>query len=394
MSRAAGAVVRYWPVVLVAWAVAVALAVLAAPPFEDVAAFDEAIFLPPGSPALAAEELVAQGWPDDQLARSATLAFVRRGTALDDDDARYVRGVVDWLEGPAAPEAFGSVATHLRPDPQSGAAAAPAAVPEDALTAEDGHAWLLLVEVESHPYAPETRAGVAALREHLAAGPAPDGLAAYVTGTVGIAVDEDAAITTSVARTQVLSVVLVVALLVWVFRAPVAPLVPLVTVGTAYLVALGVVSALARAGLDVSYLYETFSIVIVFGAGTDYCLLVMSRYGEELRVAQRAGLDDSRRMRRATLVATMAVLGGVVASSAASTIVGFSAQSVAQFGLFRTLGPALAVTVLITLLAGVTLTPVLVRLLGRALFWPSGTGPGPTVERAPLVAPAHGGDLQ
>ncbi|MEX0659645.1 MAG: MMPL family transporter [Egibacteraceae bacterium] len=387
MTRAAGYIIRYWPAVIAAWLAAVALALLVPPSFEEVAAFDEAIFLPADSPALQADALAASGWPDDHLGRSATLAFVRPSRPLDEEDARYARAVIAWLEGPEAPAAFGTVSTHLdAPGAGDGELSPAQAIPAGALASDDGHVWLVTIALESHAYAPETREGVRALRAHLAAAAGPEGLDTYLTGTAGVAVDEDAAIRASVARTQVLSIVLVVALLLWVFRAPLAPLVPLITVGAAYLVSLGVVSALAGAGMDVSYLFETFSIVIVFGAGTDYCLLIMARYGEELRLGQRVGLADTAGMRRATLAATMAVLAGVVASSAASTMVGFSAQSLAEFGLFRTLGPALAVTVFIALLAGVTLTPALVRLFGGALFWPSATGPGPTGARPPLIA--------
>lgn len=374
MTGVAALVARFWPLTIAAWAAAVVVSVVVAPPFEDVAAFDEAVFLPPDSSALRGQELVEDGWPDDEFTRAATVALVHPDRPLADADERFVRDLVSWLESAEAPEALGAVSTHLG-DPRL----------EDALTSDDGHVWLLAVDVVSNPYAPETRAAVRELRDRLAEHPGPTGLEAYVTGTAGIVVDEDEAIRTSVQRTQMLSVILVVALLYWVFRAPVAPVVPLLTVGAAYLVSLGVVTALAGAGLDVSYLYETFSIVIVFGAGTDYCLLILSRYGEELRLGHRAGLEDSGSMRRATLVATMAVLGGVIASSAGSTIVGFSAQSVAEFGLFRTMGPALAVTVAITLVAGVTLTPALVRAFGRALFWPTATGRASRGDGEPLV---------
>lgn len=367
MTYLAALVVRFWPVVIGLWVAAVTLAVAVPPPFEDVAAFDEAIFLPQDAAALRGQQLSAEGWPDDDFTRSATVVFVRRDEPLRPDDEDHARRVVEWLQGPDAPEVFGTVTTHLRDADAPGVTPPPSApVPAEALTSDDGHVLLVGAGVDADPYAPHTRAAVRTLRAHLHAQPGPQGLETYVAGAAGIAVDEDAAIQASVSRTQALSIVLVVALLYWVFRAPLAPLVPLVTVGAAYLVALGVVTTLAGAGLDVTYLYETFSIVIVFGAGTDYCLLIMSRYGEQLRRADGHSRGDRRRM----LVATMAVLAGVVASSAASTIVGFSAQSVAQFGLFRTMGPALAVTVAVTLLAGVTLTPALVQGAGRWLFWP------------------------
>lgn len=365
MSRVSALVSRFWPVVIALWGAAVVAALLLPPPFEEVAAFDEAMFLPPESPALRAEELIEAGWPDDRLARSATVALVRPDAPLGPADEDYARDLVAWLESEEAPAVLDEVSTHLRDEDLA-----------DALTSDDGHVLLLPVGMHTQPYSPATRDAVRDLRAHLEARPGPGGLETYVTGTAGVAVDENEAIQTSISRTQLLSVLLVVALLYWVFRAPLAPIIPLATVGAAYLVSLGVVTTLAGAGLDVTYLYGAFAIVIVFGAGTDYCLLIMSRYREELRVGERDGMRTDAGRRRVTLVATMAVLGGVIASSAASTIVGFSAQSVAQFGLFRTMGPALAVTVAVTLLAGLTLTPALVRASGGWLFWPHVAGRG------------------
>lgn len=384
MSALAAMVVRWWPAVLVAWAVAVAAAVTLTPSFAEVAAFDDAAFLPGDSPAARGQELVMEGWPDDSLSRSATVVAVRESGVLQPRDEAYAQDVVDWLSSPGAPAAFGEVTTHLR-DPDL----------EGALTSEDGQAMMLVAGLDQAPYSPEAREAVATLRNHLAQRQEPEGLAVHVTGAAAVAADENEAIEATIDRTQVLTVVLVVALLVWVFRSALAPLVPLVTVGSAYLVARGVVAALAQAGLDVSYLFEAFAIVIVFGAGTDYSLLIMSRYGEELDGAERAGHTMTRGLRGRVVAVTMAVLGGVMASSAASTVVGFSTLSIAEFGLYRTLGPALAMTVALTLLAGLTITPALVRLFGSALFWPNrltwgvaGTGV-PLVDRADATAP-HG----
>lgn len=388
MTPLAAVVVRWWPAVLVAWAVAVVAAVAFTPSFAEVAAFDDAAFLPGDSPASRGQELVMEGWPDDTSTRSATVVLVREGGPLQPRDEAFAADLVDWLSSPRAPAAFGAVTTHLRePDLEA------------ALTSEDGQAMMIPVGLDLPPYRPEAREAVAALQDHLGQRSRPEGLVAHVTGAAAVAADENEAIEATIERTQVLTVVLVVALLVWVFRSALAPLVPLATVGSAYLVARGIVGLLAQAGLDVSYLFEAFAIVIVFGAGTDYSLLIMSRYGEELGVAERAGHAVSRRLRRRVVAATMAVLGGVMASSAASTVVGFSTLSLAEFGLYRTLGPALAVTVALTLLAGLTITPALVRLLGPALFWPNrltwgvpGTGV-PLVDRRDVAGhePAAGG---
>ena len=96
------------------------------------------------------------------------------------------------------------------------------------------------------------------------------------------------------ARTTVITLVLVVAILVWIYRSPVAPLVPLTTIGVAFAVSLGVISFLAQAGLKVSALVETFMVVIVLGAGTDYCLFIVSRYKEELAEHGEAAPDPGR----------------------------------------------------------------------------------------------------
>lgn len=360
MRRLAAAVVRWWWLVLLAWAAAVALAVTLTPSFTEVAAFDDAAFLPGDSAAARGQRLLREGWPDDNFSRTANLALVRDGGSLRPEDTAYARRVVEWVESPDAPAAFGDVTTHLRDRDLA-----------DALTSDDGQAMIVVAGLDEPPYSPEARDAVVALQDHLDAQPPPEGLGAHVTGAAAVAVDENEAIETTIQRTQVLTVILVVALLVWVFRSALAPLVPLLTVGSAYLVARAAVTGLAQAGLDVSYLFEAFAIVIVFGAGTDYSLLVMSRFGEELGLAERAGRPVHRGLRGRVLVLTMGVLGGVLASASASTIVGFSALSVAQFGLYRTLGPALAVTVALTLLAGLTISPALMRLLGPALFWPN-----------------------
>ena len=100
--------------------------------------------------------------------------------------------------------------------------------------------------------------------------------------------------------------------------------------------------------------------VLVFGIGTDYAIFVLSRYREELgRVA-----------RDIAAVVTVGRIGAVITASAATVIVGLSAMAAASFGMIQTIGPALAVTVAITLAAGLTLTPSLALLAGRWLYWP------------------------
>jgi putative drug exporter of the RND superfamily len=143
-------------------------------------------------------------------------------------------------------------------------------------------AAFFLIGLEVPAYTPPANAAVGAVRDHVAATDLPPGTDAFVTGAAAVAADENVAIESTLARTTWLSLLLVAGILLWVFRSPVAPLVPLTTVAVAFLVSRAVVTLLAQAGMDVSALYETFAVVIVFGAGTDYCLFLLARYREEL----------------------------------------------------------------------------------------------------------------
>lgn len=361
--RLAAFAARWWWAVIAAWLVATAAAYLAAPDFQDVAVHDQTAFLPASAPAVEGGKLHEEAWPGGTFSRAAVLAFVRDVGDLADRDLAYVRELSAWAASDRAPGTFGDITSPLS-DPRL----------EPALTADDGQALLVVVGLEVQPFTPRANAAVEALREHIRSETTPpEGLDVFVTGTAAVAADNQAAIDESIQRVHLITLVLVVAILLYVYRSPVAPVVPLVTIGVAFVAARSVVALLAQAGMEVSSIFETFAIVIVFGAGTDYVLLLVSRFHDELLSAEETGYARTPLLRRRTLVATVTVLGAVVASSAAAVMVGFSAQAVAQFGLYRTIGPAMAIAVGVTLVAALTLTPALMRMFGGALFWPHRT---------------------
>jgi putative drug exporter of the RND superfamily len=377
MTRLVRTVGRAWWAVIAAWVALTAGLLTLAPSFEEVATYDDTAFLPEGSPSVVGNRLVEEGWPDDDLSNTITVVLERPDAPLTDDDHEALARLVEWARSEESPSALGPVTSHLD-DPDLA----------DTFLAEDEQAVFFLIGLEVPGYTPPANDAVAGVRAHVAAAELPQGVDAYVTGSAAVAADENVAIQSTLARTTWLSLVLVAGILLWVFRSPVAPLVPLTTVAFAFLVSRAVVSLLAQAGLDVSALYETFAVVIVFGAGTDYCLFLLARYREELDGGAAAGFAPGRRLRAGALTVTVGVMLAVLGSSAATTIVGFSAQGVAGFGLYRTMGPALAVSIAVTVLTALTLAPALMRLFGRWLFWPeryhaklSTTDP----EQVPLV---------
>ena len=134
-------------------------------------------------------------------------------------------------------------------------------------------------------------------------------------------------------------------------------------VAIAYLIATGAVYGLVEAGATtVSGQSTAILIVLMFGAGTDYCLLIVSRFRDELR---RDG-DVDAAMARAALRTSPAILasGGIVV--AAMLVLGL-----ADFNATREMGPILALGIVVMMAAGLTLMPALLVAFGRRAFWPS-----------------------
>src|SRR5439155_9911745 len=102
--------------------------------------------------------------------------------------------------------------------------------------------------------------------------------------------------------------------------------------------------------------------VVLFGIGTDYLLFLLFRYRERLRLGEPPA---------EAIVAAVARVGEAIFSAAFAVIAAFGALVLATLGFFTTLGPALAIGVVVMLLAALTLVPAVVVLLGPRLFWPS-----------------------
>jgi RND superfamily putative drug exporter len=229
----------------------------------------------------------------------------------------------------------------------------------------DGEAALVALAIDSEDRGAVVQ-GVSKIRAYLAAHAHP-GLHSYVTGPGGVAADleqvaEDAGQTLLIATLS-----LVLLLLLLVYRAPLLALMPLLVVGTAYLIAIGLTYLLIESDLITVNSEGTFLLlVLIFGAGTDYSLLLIHRYREELGrggeppVALRTALSQSVRP---------------IAASAATVIAAMLVLLLANLESTHWLGPVLALGIAVMLCAGLTLLPALLAILGPRAFWP-GRGSG------------------
>jgi putative drug exporter of the RND superfamily len=204
--------------------------------------------------------------------------------------------------------------------------------------------------------------GVRRIRAYLARHRTP-GLRSYVTGPAGIAADLDR-VAEDAGRTLLIATLsLVLLLLLLVYRAPILALLPLLAVGAAYLVACGIVYLLIRAGAIVVNTEGTLLLlVLIFGAGTDYSLLLVHRYREELG----RGREPDR-----ALPAALRESAPALAASAGTVIAAMLVLLLAELQSTHWLGPVLAIGVATMLLAAFTLLPALLALLGERAFWPA-----------------------
>jgi RND superfamily putative drug exporter len=225
----------------------------------------------------------------------------------------------------------------------------------------DGEAALIVLAIDAADRG-AIEAGVKKIRGYLAAHARP-GLNTYVTGPGGIAADLER-VADEAGRTLLIATLsLVLILLLAVYRAPLLGLLPLLTVGAAYLVATGVAYLLIEAGWIVVNTEGTFLLlVLVFGAGTDYSLLLVHRYREELQSGSPPALALPAALRES--VPAIAASGGTV-------IAAMLVLLVADLQSTHWLGPILAIGIATMLVAAFTLLPALLSLLGERVFWPA-----------------------
>jgi putative drug exporter of the RND superfamily len=233
--------------------------------------------------------------------------------------------------------------------------------PQGPMRAEDGKAIQTVVQVRKDKAGWEGIGKVVDAMSDVGRKNA-DGLGFHVTGPAGYASDSIKAFSGGGGLTTITALVVVVILLL-TYRSPVLPLLPLMTVGVALVTSEAVIYLLAKnAGLTVNKQTSFILTVLVFGAATDYALLLISRYREELRRHEDRHEAMAEALHRS---------GPAIIASAATVAVSLMLLMLATLNSTKGLGPACAVGVLVGLLAMVTLMPALLVICGRWVFWPA-----------------------
>jgi len=335
------------PVLL--WPLIAIVLVVALPSLQE--ASDERLLADLGEKAdhALAGKMIEEGFSGQTFFCSAAVLF-ERPSGIEERDRRFIADFARYLTtSEDAPPEIHSVLSSV--DPVIG----------KKFRSRDGQAETMIVNLNTGFVAEATKAVIRTMRDKLRK-EAPDGLNTYISGEAAVGADYGTAAHESLRRTTAVTLVLVVSILLIIYRSPITPLVPLATVAISFFIARSVATMLALAGLAVPEMVQTFLIVILFGAGTDYCLFLASRYREELTRTH----DYSQAIQR-----MMISVGAAISASALTTVVGLGSMGFAKFRVFAATGPCLAIGIVITLAVSLTFTPALLRLLGSKAYWPA-----------------------
>ena len=203
-------------------------------------------------------------------------------------------------------------------------------------------------------------AAVETLRERLSA-LEKDGLETYVTGGAGFAADVSDVFGGINGTLLIGAATIVLILLVLIYRSPVFWLIPFFTVLLTEGASRGTQYLLGEAGFSITGQAAGTASVLVFGAATDYALLLVARYREELGRHE----DTHEAMRVALRGAAPAIV-----ASAMTVVLALLTLLLARVGSSEALGPLAAAGVFLAMVFSLTLLPAMLLIAGRGAFWP------------------------
>ncbi len=322
-------------VVLLGWVAILVAMVPLGTRFEDAQENDPATFLPDGVESLEVLRLSGE-FPSGEVAPAVVVA--QRDAGLTADDSAFLE----------------QLAGDLTTDPP--VASRPPSPPQ---ISPQGTAAVLYVPIEAGDDAEALNAAVDDIRGR--AGDAPPGLEVAVTGPAGFSRDAASVFDGINGLLLLATAGLVFVLLVVIYRSPVFWVLPLLAVLFAETTVRGLGYLLTEAGVTINGQVAGITLVLVFGTGTDYALLLVARYREEL-----ARHEDPHEAMRVALRRA----GPTILASGGTVIAGLLCLAVAQVNGTAGLGPIAAIGVAVAMVSMLTALPAMLLVAGRRAFWP------------------------
>ncbi|GGT77116.1 MMPL family transporter [Actinomadura citrea] len=374
-ARLARFVVRHPWWTIVAWLVAAVLIIALSPKLTTES--DQGDFLPSKYESVQALKIAEKAFPQQEDTSSLVVVKRSDGQALTAQDTAKVNEAAKTLNAKKPPTVLGF-------------ATGPEAV------APNKAVQVIMVPMKGTSMADSEKQGdaVKQIRKDLPTLLKDSGMEAKVGGDVAGFVDNEDSFNKSFEIVGIATFVLIIGLILLIFRAPLAAVLPIVVITVTMQVAMGLIGTASKIfGFSGDDSLSTIILIVLFGIGADYYLFLMFRFRERLRAG-----DD----KKTAMITAVERVGEVISSAAAAIAVTFLVLLLATFGVFSAWGPALAIAVVVMGITSLTLFPALVSLLGTAVFWPSkawkkqpkgkfSTAIGRGVGKRPAVAAAASG---
>nr|WP_119612267.1 MMPL family transporter [Streptomyces acidiscabies] len=339
--RMGDTVVRHPVWTIVAWLIAAVAIAATAPSLPSSS--DESSFLPKSYESIKAADLQEKAFPS--AFTPAAIALFQRddGGKLTAADKRDVTRITGELGAKKIDEVQKVV---------------------EGQPSEDGRYTMTLVQMDSKNAGQPKQADAAKiLRDDVKALARGTDLQVKLGGSAAQALDQQDSSKRGEALIGIGTFVIILVTLLIIFRAPLLAILPLILIGIVAAIANALIAYATKLfDLQANSSISSILIVVLFGVGTDYFLFLMFRYRERLR----AGDEPKQAM-----VNAVARVGEAIASAAGAVIIAFLALTLSTLGFLKQMGPALAIAVTVTLIAGLTLIPAVVSLIGPRIFWPS-----------------------
>ncbi|GAA4324856.1 MMPL family transporter [Actinomadura luteofluorescens] len=343
-ARLARFVVRHPWWTIVAWLVAAVLIIALSPKLTTES--DQGDFLPSKYESVQALKIAEKAFPQQEDTSSLIVVKRTNGQALTAQDTAKVNEAAKSLNAKKPPTVLG-----FATGPQ-------AVAPNKAVQ-------VIMVPMKGTSMDDSKKQGEAVkqIRKDLPTLLKGSGMEAKVGGDVAGFVDNEDSFNKSFEIVGIATFVLIIGLILLIFRAPLAAILPIVVITVTMQVAMGLIGAASKIfGFSGDDSLSTIILIVLFGIGADYYLFLMFRFRERLRAG-----DD----KKTAMITAVERVGEVISSAAAAIAVTFLVLLLATFGVFSAWGPSLAIAVVVMGITSLTLFPALVSLLGTAVFWPS-----------------------
>lgn len=330
--------VKFRYLVVLIWVGVTIVCVTFLPSLSSVLNSDNSAFLPSDSPSLHALQLDN---PFQATGGATTLVVASRNdTQLSADDQTAFTTVLNSIKGVA----------HIKNVRDQG-------------ISSDGKAHKALLEFDIGTGSPDAENIINTIRAKFTSQNLPTGLSFNLTGQLASTVDNNKASADAQRLTQTLSNLAILIMLVLVYRAILAPILTLLAPVLVLILSGPVIAGLVTTGIiQASSVTQAILTILVLGAGTDYGLFLTLRMHEELR----RGLTPHE-----AVIEAVDKVGESISFSAGTVIGAMLCLLLASFGIYRGLGPSLAIAIALMLLAALTFLPALLAIFGKWLFWPA-----------------------